>query len=59
MIQFNASFAHVSQQLHCIFYYCNSLYGLALYAGTLIDKQYNVIIVSVFCIMSVVIVTKC
>ena len=32
------------------------LYGLALYAGTLIDKQYNVIIVSVFCIMSVVIV---
>ena len=32
------------------------LYGLALYAGTLIDKQYNVIIVSVFCIISVIIV---
>ena len=32
------------------------LYSLALYAGTLIDKQYNVIIVSVFCIMIVVIV---
>ena len=30
------------------------LYCLALYAGTLIDKQYNVIIVSVFCIMIVV-----
>ena len=47
-----------SQHLHCIFIIailCR-LYGLALYAGTVIDKQYNVIIVSVFCIMSVVIV---
>ena len=46
-----------SQHLHCIFIIailCR-LYDLALYAGTLIDKQY-VIIVSVFCIMIVVIV---
>ena len=43
----------VTQLLHCIAILCR-FYGLALYAGTLIDKQYNVIIVSVFCIMIVV-----
>ena len=44
----------VTQLLHCIAILCR-FYGLALGdGGTLTDKQYIVIIVSVFCIMIVV-----
>ena len=56
--KFNAHLPIFTQLLYCIAILCYyRFYGLALRdAGTLTDKQYSVIIVSVFCIMIVVIV---
>ena len=60
IVQFNASIAHVqptsSLYITLLQFFVDCMVWHCIYAGTLIDKQYNVIIVSVFCIMIVVIV---
>ena len=58
IVQFNAPVAHIqpTPSLYILLNFFVDFLFWHLYAGTLIDKQYNVIVVDVFCTLIVVIV---